>query len=100
MAAEAAAATAAEAVAAEAVAMAAAARAATASSTTMTAAPTVPSAAPAPAAHNRVGPPLFEYEQQQHCAGGRVVAGHEWAVGESYEFPERKCCACGGGKWH
>ena len=41
-----------------------------------------------------------KYEQQQHCAGGRVVAGHEWAVGEAYEFPERKCCACGGGKKH
>ena len=29
------------------------------------------------------------------CAGGAVVAGQEWALGPTYNYPEMNCCACG-----
>jgi len=31
------------------------------------------------------------------CANGAAVAGQEWTLGAEWLFPERHCCACGGG---
>ena len=31
------------------------------------------------------------------CAGGRVGGGFEWTSGAKHNFPEARCCACGGG---
>lgn len=31
------------------------------------------------------------------CVGGAKAPGKEWAFGESLNFPELNCCACGGG---
>merc|ERR1719336_953184 len=37
------------------------------------------------------------YVFRGHCDGTGVVPGHEWAMGDSFNNPEKNCCACGGG---
>ena len=35
------------------------------------------------------------YVSQGWCADGAAVAGQEWTLGASFNYPENNCCACG-----
>ena len=45
----------------------------------------------------RPGGPLScsAYVSKGFCRRGEFVSGFEWASGQSYNFPEKSCCACG-----
>ena len=60
--------------------------------------------------HNGYGKRCHEYEYPRQpatpkgaergagwCAAGALKPGSEWAGGASFRYPERACCACGGG---
>ena len=44
---------------------------------------------------NRYGLDCSGYESEGHCVAGAFGIGHAWSGGESFQFPERHCCACG-----
>ena len=44
---------------------------------------------------NQYGIGCAGYETEGHCADGKVVLGHEWAVGSKFGSPEKHCCVCG-----
>lgn len=63
--------------------------------------------------HNGYGKRCHEYEYPRQpatpkgaergagwCAAGALKPGSEWAGGASFRYPERACCACGGGIRH
>ena len=35
------------------------------------------------------------YESNEWCLNGRAVAGKEWLLGATYNYPEDNCCVCG-----
>jgi len=43
---------------------------------------------------NAFGGTCAKFVNEGHCANGGMVAGHEWAAGASFGYPERHCCAC------
>ena len=60
--------------------------------------------------HNGYGKRCHEYEYPRQpatpkgaergagwCAAGALKPGSEWAGGANFRYPERACCACGGG---
>jgi hypothetical protein len=44
---------------------------------------------------NRYGLSCAGYEAEGHCADGKALPGHSWALGAAFGQPERACCACG-----
>ena len=48
-----------------------------------------------PTFRNRYGLDCGGYEAEGHCANGAFAAGHEWAGGAAFQWPERHCCVCG-----
>ena len=44
---------------------------------------------------NPSGITFLAYATEGHCADGKVVLGHEWAVGSKFGSPEKHCCVCG-----
>lgn len=45
---------------------------------------------------NKYGTTCAGYAKEGNCAGGHVMPGKEWAMGEEYNHPEQNCCACYG----
>ena len=45
--------------------------------------------------HNHKGMDCSKYAKLGYCDLGAVSEGREWAVGRTFNYPERHCCSCG-----